>query len=269
MTRTASLGMYDGPAVQAANDALWALVAERLAQRGIADVPPSLDRGRSLDDIWSDSGLLLAQCCGYPLATRYRGRLRYVATPRYAAPGCSGALYRSRIVVRADDPAERMADLRGRTAAVNEWHSNSGMNVFRATVAPLARDGQFFARVIATGSHGDSSRAVAEGEADVAAIDAVSFAHIAAHQPALARRLRTIGWSEATPGLPFVTSPDTPDGVVRSLQEVLGDVLRSDAARPAREALLLEGIECLTGGAYDRLLAIERTAIRHGYPTLA
>lgn len=81
MTLTAPLAMYDGPARHAANDMPWALVAERLADRGVADAPTRLDRRRPLDAIWSDPDLPLAQCCGYPLVTRYRDRPRHVATP--------------------------------------------------------------------------------------------------------------------------------------------------------------------------------------------
>ncbi len=269
MARAASLGMHDGPALHAANDALWSLIAGRLAEHGVADVPPGLDRRRSLDAIWSDPALLLAQCCGYPLMTRYRGRLRYVATPSYAAPGCLGASHRSRILVRADDRAERLAELRGRRAAVNERHSNSGMNLFRAAIAPLAGGDRFFAGVLETGSHEASLRAVADAGADVAAIDAVSFAHLARAAPALAARVRTIGWTGASPGLPFVTSIATSDGVVDLLRAILDEVARSAAARPACEMLLIAGMARLPARAYDRLLRIERGAARLGYPDLA
>lgn len=115
-----------------------------------------------------------------------------MATPCYAAPGCSGATYRSRIVVRDGDRARTLPELRGRRAAVNERRSNSGMNMFRAALAPLAGRAAFFTSVIETGSHEASLRTVVESDADVAAIDAVSFAHIAREQPTLAAQVRTI-----------------------------------------------------------------------------
>ncbi len=269
MVWVASLGMYDGPALREANDALWELIAGRLAERGVGDVPIKLDRERPLDTIWSDPGLLLAQCCGYPLVTRYRGRLRYVATPCYAAPGCSDTSYRSRIVVRTDDPAESLAALRGRRAAINERYSNSGMNLFRAAVAALAGGVLFFAEVVETGSHEASLRAVAEHDADVAAIDAVSFAHLARAEPALAAGVRTIGWTEASPGLPFVTSIATPESMVRLLQTILGEVAQSAEALPACDALLITEIKRLPPRAYDPLASMERVAARLGYPELA
>ncbi|MET0373213.1 MAG: PhnD/SsuA/transferrin family substrate-binding protein [Rhizorhabdus sp.] len=249
----ASLGMYDSPALRTANDALWGEIARRLTARGIADVPPALDRHRPLEAIWRDPGLLLAQVCGYPLVNAYRGHLRYLATPHYRAQGCEGASYRSRIVVRADEPATALAELRGSRAAVNEWQSNSGMNLLRATVAPLARGTPFFDAVTQTGSHLGSVRAVADGAAEVAAIDTVSFVHIARDDPALAARVRTIAWSEPSPGLPFVTSLATPEPVAEALVSVLGEVVRGAEARAACTALLIADVEHLPSQAYDGL----------------
>lgn len=229
MNGVASLGMYDGAPLRKANDALWETIALRLAENGLAEAPLRLDWERPLHDIWDDPALLLAQCCGYPLVTRYRDRLRYVATPCYAAPGCRDAWHRSRIIVRGDDAARELSDLRGRRAAINEATSNSGMNLFRAALAPIAGGPGYFSTVVQTGSHEASVRAVAEGAADVAAIDTVSFEHLARHQAPLAAAVRTLAWSPMSPGLPFVTSRGTSDGVVRLLRDTLHDALQADS----------------------------------------
>lgn len=260
----ASLGMYDDPSLRAANDDLWADIASGLEARGVGGVPRSLDQSRPLVAIWDDPGLLLAQCCGYPLVTTYSGRLTYIATPCYSAPGCVGADYRSRIVVRADSDARRLSDLRGGRAAVNEWRSNSGMNLLRAAVAPIAGGGRFFSEVIETGSHHASLRAVADGEADLAAIDCVTFAGLARGDPALTARVRTLAWSELSAGLPFVTSIATPPATVRHLREVLAETIGG-----GRPALLIAGMEIVPAARYDHLLKIERDAARLGYPLLA
>jgi ABC-type phosphate/phosphonate transport system substrate-binding protein len=216
-----------------------------------------------------DPDLLLAQGCGYPLVTRYRHRLRYVATPRYTASGCLGGQYQCRIVVRTADPAEKLADLAGRRAAINQRSSNSGMNLFRAAIAPLAGGRDFFASVVVTGSHAASLRAVVEGSADVASIDPVSFAHAIRDDPALAADLRTVGWTGLSPGLPLVTAITTPEPVVRALRRAVIDAVRSVDAMQARSALLLDGVERLPAQAYERLLGVERSAARLDYPILA
>lgn len=265
----ASLGMYDHPAVQDANDTLWAAIAARLRAAGIAGVPERLDRARPLEAIWDDPALILAQTCGYPLATRWAGRLRYAATPRYAAPGCEGAFYRSRLVVRSDDPGETLGAFRGRRAALNDRQSNSGMNLFRASVASHAGGRAFFGSVVETGSHAQSVALVASGGADIAAIDAVSFAHLSQHDPATASRLRTLGWTARSPGLPLVIAAGASDRTVRILRRVLRDVARDDSLAHTRRRLLIEGFDVLPRARYRSILGQEAKAVRAGYPVLA
>ena len=269
MRRVASLGMYDAPALQCANDALWSAIADRLRVAGIEGVPDRLDRARPLENIWADPGLLLAQTCGYPLATTWRDRLRYVATPRYTAPGCEGASHRGRIVIRRDDPAGALAMLRGRRVAVNDLSSNTGMNLLRAAVTPLAIEGRFFGSVIETGSHFASARAVASGAADVAAIDGITFAHLERAEPALAYQLRTLAWSAASPGLPLVTSAATTDEQLRLIRRAIREAVRDPANTIALETLLIDGVEVLRGRRYDVLKTIEQRSVRRGYPQLA
>jgi ABC-type phosphate/phosphonate transport system substrate-binding protein len=207
--RAASLGMYDDGDAAQANDRLWSVIARQLRDTGFDRVPDRVDRSRALDAIWDDPDLLLAQTCGYPFMSRWRERLRYVATIRYTAPGCVGAYHRSRFVVRAGDEATGLANLRGRRAAINDPMSNTGTNLFRAALAPLAQRERFFASVTETGSHRASLRLLTSGRCDVASIDCVTYAHIERQEPALVAPLRTLGWSTRTPGLPLVTARAT------------------------------------------------------------
>ncbi|WBO23749.1 phosphate/phosphite/phosphonate ABC transporter substrate-binding protein [Sphingomonas abietis] len=264
----ASLAMYDAPGLQSANDALWSAIAHHLRAAGLDDVPAGLDRTRSLEEIWDDPNLLLAQACGYPLATQWRGRLRYVATPHYKAAGCEGASHRSRIVVRRDEAAVALPELRGRRAAVNAENSNTGMNLFRTMAAPLATDGRFFGSVLITGSHHASIRAVAAGEADIAAIDCVTFAHLEREDPLSTRRLRTLAWSPPSPGLPLVTSAATSDAGLRILRRAVRQAIRDDANGASVDALLIAGVDVLRQSRYDALEKLAAHSTRRGYPEL-
>jgi len=266
--QVAALPMYDFPELREATDALWGAIAARLRDQGVA-APDSLLRGRAIEDVWTDPALLLAQSCGYPLVTRLEGRVSLVATPCYSAPGCEGALYRSAIVVREGERAATLAELRGRRCAVNDPASNSGMNVLRAAIAPLAGgECRFFGGVILTGAHEASVRAVAGGEADVAAIDCVTWAHLRALRPAETRGLRVLGWTEATPGLPLITSLATGDATLAALRQALTGVEADPALTPARAALRIDGFMVLKLSAYDRILALQRQAEQAGYPVL-
>lgn len=265
----ASLGMYDFPWLRAATDGLWVAIASRLGQHGLVDLPAALDRARPLDAIWRDPALLLAQTCGYPLVTSLAGAVAYVATPIYAAPGCDGPRHRSLVIVRDGDRAQGLADLRGRRAAINGWESNTGMNLLRALVAPLARGGRFFAAVTVTGSHLASVEAVAAGRADAAAIDCVTHALAASHRPDLLAGTRVLARTASTPSLPLVTRPGAPAKEIEAVRSALAEVGADPALAGLRRALLLEGWAVLPSDAYAVVTQYERRAAAAGYAILA
>ena len=80
------------------------------------------------------------------------------------------------------------------------------MNLLRSAIAPLADRTQFFSSVIESGSHRRSLRMVATGQADIAAIDCITLAHLRQHDPALVNAVRILTWSPAAPSLPLITA---------------------------------------------------------------
>jgi ABC-type phosphate/phosphonate transport system substrate-binding protein len=264
----ATLQMYDLPEVRAATDDWWAGLARALRRAGLSEVPARLTRDGPPEGPWRDPGFLLGQTCGYPLMHGLAGVVQVVATPAYRAPGCQGPRYRSVFLVREDEAARSLAELRGRIAAVNSPQSQSGYSALRSAVAPLARDGRFFSRVIETGGHVQSARAVAEGRADLAALDCVTYALLAQYRPAAVAGLRVLDQSEAAPGLPYVTRADAPADLVVRLRDGLAEAAADRALAAARETLLLTGVEVLAPSTYDRILQMEAEAQSHGYPRL-
>ena len=115
----------------------------------------------------------------------------------YDLPGCGWFAegvpsHRSFIVVSRSSGAETVEELRGGRFAVNGWDSNSGMNLPRRLLAPLAGGAAFFSGVIVSGGHVRSMEMVATGEADVAAIDCVTYGFCALYRPELVARLRVV-----------------------------------------------------------------------------
>ena len=262
--------MYrDPPVIADATRGLWAFVRERLRAAGMADVPDALDETVAHDAAWCDPRLLLAQTCGYPLATRLAGRVRVVATPVYDHPGCQGALNGSFVIVRADAAFANLAELRGQVAAINDRTSNSGMNLLRHTIAPHAMGGRFFARVVESGSHRASLALVASGAADVAAIDCVTFGNLARFAPEAVAGVRILAETAKTPGLPLITRADASADAVEALRRALLAFADEPAAAPLRDVLGLSGFAVLPDGTYDAVLALEREAVALGYPVLA
>lgn len=267
--RLAGLTMYDLEPVRAATDAWWAGLARACTREGIADIPEALWRGGPRETLWQAPNLLLSQTCGYPLLKHFTGHLKLLATPVYGAPGCDGPNYRSLIVVGADNPARTLEDLRGGICAINDWDSQSGMNVLRHTIAPLARDGRFFGDVKVAGKHQLSIAMIARGEADVAAIDCVTHGLMARHDPASVAGTRVLVQTQAAPALPYVTGSRTaPDDWTR-LRAALDRALADPDLAPARDALMIQGFADLSLADYGIMLEMEAGAAAAGYAQLA
>ena len=267
--RAASLGMYDFPWLTAATDAFWQALAHRLAAFGLDRVPRHLDRARPLGAIWRDPDLLLAQTCGYPLVTALGQSVTVVATPAYKAPGCDGPCHRSAVVVPAGSTARTLLDLRGARAAINGPDSNTGMNLLRALIAPLARGGRFFDEVLVTGAHLASLEALRAGRADVAAIDAVTRALVARHRPSLLDGTRVLAATAATPALPLITAAPCPPDELAILRRALDACIADPDLAAVRDALLLETFVVLPENAYAIVAALAGSAEAAGYPVLA
>lgn len=266
--RKAALSMYDLPELQAANDALWTAIATRLRARQLFDAPDHLTRDVPPEVLLTHPDLILAQTCGLPLATRLERQVQVVATPLYRARGCDGIDYRSAVVVRADHPASSLDDLRGGRCAVNDLASNSGMNLLRAEIAPLAQGRAFFNSVLITGSHLASAEAVAREDADVAALDCVTFTHLQRWRPALTARLRVLSWTVRSPGLPLITSLATSAAQLAGLREILDEVAADPALHDVRDTLLLDGFRVVPAEHYRAVLRLADIARGLGYPHL-
>jgi ABC-type phosphate/phosphonate transport system substrate-binding protein len=266
--RIAALPMYDFPELTDAHDALWADLARRLSAAGIEGVPSALTRELGTQAVWGHPGLLLGQGCEYPLAKSFAAEIRVVATPCYGVPGCDGARYRSAIVVRVDDPATSLADLRGRRCVINERDSNSGMNLFRAAIAPFAGGAPFFGAVTSSGAHRRSAEMVATGQADVAALDCVSFAHFQRLSPQTTSTLRVLALTPASPGLPLITARATDDATLARLRSCLRAAAADPTLQPVRARLFLEGFDLQPRQDFAAVLELERSAERLGYPRL-
>lgn len=252
-----SIAMYvTSEPLAAATAELWSFLRHYLAQAGLTDLPKTPDRTVPYDEAWLRPDLLLSQTCGYPFARSLRGSVRLVATPVYDHPGCDGPLMCSFIIVRKDSSLGSLEDLRGTTAAINSPDSNSGSNLFRAAVAPLAQGGRFFGRIIDTGSHGSSIAAVAEGRADSAAIDCVTYANIRRFDPALVEGVRIIAETPKGPGLPFITYGNTSDDQVLLMRRALGAAIREPSLAAMRATLGLVDFAVLSEDDYRPLLSL-------------
>ena len=238
----ASLGMYDRAETQAANDRLWALIRDGMRGHGLA-APETLTRGAAAYwEAWTAPDLVLSQTCGFPFRTRLHGTVMLIGTPDYGVAGCAPGFYRSVLIARADDPRVVLTEFDGAALAFNDDLSQSGwaapQNHARALGLTL-RPG------LRTGGHLLSACAVAEGRAEIAAIDAVTWDMITQWE-AVAAALKVVGRTEPTPGLPYIAAPGTDQALMfDTVAAAIAALPRAD-----RQTLRLEGLVRIEPAAY-------------------
>jgi len=267
--RVASMPMYDLPEARTAIDSLWAAMAHNFRLEGIADVPGRLAHGRPLSKLWDDPALCLSQCCGFDLVNRYAGKLVAIATPRYGAPECKGYDYTSVVIVREDCPSDDVLKMRGAICVINGPESHSGMGALRALVAPVSREGRFFSKVRVSGSHAESIQMVRRGEADVAAVDCVTYALLEWYRPAAVEGIRKLGRTYRAPGIPYVARATEDKDTLARMCAAIFRTFADTTLNDVRRALFLDGVEVPDPSAYQRITKSQQEAARHGYPQLA
>ncbi len=109
--------------------------------------------------------------------------------------------------------------------------------------------------MVFSGSHRQSLRELQQENADIAAIDCVTYALLQRHQPQALAGLVAIGWSPAAPGLPLITAGATPAATLNSLREALQQLVSDARYRPLCDALLICGYSDMPREAYAPLLA--------------
>jgi ABC-type phosphate/phosphonate transport system substrate-binding protein len=220
-----------------------------------------------------EPGLWFGHTCGYPLMMQLKDYVSPFCVPLFDVPGTDGPgtdrkFYSSRIIVAADSDIDSIEASRGCVAVMNNPDSNSGMNVLRHAVAEVSDSEQFFASVVTSGGHLHSLEAVANGSADIAAIDCVSYQLIADWRPELCADIRIIGDSVKTCGLPLVMAHaefaniDTGE-MIDALNRAL-----AQCDNVVRDTLHLDGFASVHLDDYRSIVEIEQYAIQRGYPQL-
>lgn len=262
----AALPMYFAPldAVQA----FWSAVAALLRQQVDGDIPQALTWPDDYHAHWLQPDLLLSQTCGYPLTTSLQGKVQLVGTFAYDVPQAQGIECQSVLICRSPDSRQTLADFAGCTLAFNGTDSQSGYNALRALLAQSGATPPFFGRSISTGSHGKSIAAVHTGQADMAAIDCVTWALWQRSNPALVADLRVFAHTDSYPGLPLVSALATPAATLQALQQALRTVACDAAFAALRAPLLIKGFAVTTLTQYQRCTQMQALALERGWTAL-
>lgn len=149
---------------------------------------PDLTPPENIPDPWTDHwlrpDLALSMTCGLPFRTALREQVTYVGTLDFGF-GHAGHYYSQ--AIGQDGPR----------LAYNSNDSQSGWAVVEQKAG--------FETYIETGGHAESLAVVADGRADVAYIDAVTWRLLKRFDPK-ANQVPELRRSIASPGLPFITA---------------------------------------------------------------
>ena len=196
----AHLPMYDVPANRAAHRRLWQSLQDHLPNAPNF-TPPSED---FMVD-WLNPELYLSQTCSLPYRAALHGQVQLIATPDNQIPNCPPGYYCSVLLARQGAVPNLAAN--DFTLAYNEPLSQSGW------AAPQSI-GLTGATALQTGGHAASARAVLEGRADLAAVDALTW-HFLTRDWDKAAGLVVCATTPATPTLPYITALSQNAGALR------------------------------------------------------
>ncbi len=221
-----SLPMFDAPALRPQWQEFWALIRAHLPKE--IDAPDQLIWPGDTEYLRAGD-VLLSQTCSFPYRAGLHHHLQVIGAFDFGLPGCVPGYYNSVLITRPGVAAECLENL---TPTINSYDSQSGHAALVAAVGSLKTP------PVVTGSHAASIKAVLGGQADLAAIDAQSFAFACDLEPALSESLQVVQRTPPTPGLPLVTSHAQ---MVPVLRQAL-DAAISDMPAPLRKSLHVQGL---------------------------
>lgn len=237
----ASLMMYNRPEVAAAHEVYWTQIRTSMAKRGI-QTPEKLSNDAPVFDVWRAPDLVFSQTCGLPYRKFLSGTVAVIGTPDFGIDGCAAGQYNSAVIVRKDDPRQTLADFADARLAYNEDHSQSG---YGAIYTSAQEAGFWFGDMLESGAHRKSVALVAQGQADIAAIDAQTWRYVKRFD-AVAAELRVLTRTKPTPSHPYITA----DAQNADLMfDAVGEAINA-LPNDTREALDLRGIVRLPKAAY-------------------
>ena len=163
-----------------------------------------------------------------------------VGSFRHSTPESVSHYYRSVVLGRVDGTP---FDFQGSTAAVNGIESLSGwISLIAAIHGPQET---WRGDVKISQSHYESALMLSRGEADVASIDSVTFAHLKRVIPEVISSLFIICNGPLVPCLPLITNLTTTSKQLQELREALANATRDIELSRATQALFINGFDPL------------------------
>lgn len=208
--------------------------------------------------------------CGLPYIQRAADRdaqITLLAAPIMAGARYGGKpVYFSDIVVNRRSPYRRFSDLRGATWSYNEPNSHSGYTAIRHYLARRGEGGDFFGRVLESGSHEISLQMILDGEIDGSAVDSTVLELEIARRPALAAELRVLDTIGPSPIPPWLANGSLPRELRQALQQAFWNMHRDPQGKQILHSARIARFVPISDSDYDPLRKMTTEAAKVTFP---
>jgi phosphonate transport system substrate-binding protein len=192
-----------------------------------------------------------------------------LAAPIRKAPRYKGQpKYFSDLIVRKDSPYQSIHELKGRTYVYNDEISNSGYNMPRHRMLQLGLTKGFFGKVVRSGSHEESIRMVAAGEADASFVDSLVLDYEREKGLGQAHEVRVLESAGPAGMPPLVASSRMPADLRDKLQHVLVTMHEEPEGRKLLDEALLERFALVEDSNYDDIRTMKAAAEKAGFTVI-
>jgi ABC-type phosphate/phosphonate transport system substrate-binding protein len=192
--------------------AAWRALFERVAQRaGVALEYVEHNAPAPISALWARPDCGCVFMCGYPYACDPAGRQLLAAPVPAGARYGNRPVYHSEFIVRADAPAQVLADTFGGRLACMLPESNSGYNAPRhylMSSAPTGAHAVYRPTAQPTPTPRETIDAVLDGQAEVGVVDSYVLDLFRQHAPELMAQVKTLTVTPAAPIPPLLASRD-------------------------------------------------------------
>jgi phosphonate transport system substrate-binding protein len=210
--------------------------------------------------------------CGLPyvmLHDRPAPAANLIVAPVMSAPRYNGQpKYYSDLIVRNDSPYKTIHDLKGRTYVYNDEISNSGYNMPRYRLLQLGLTGGFFGKVLRSGSHEESIRMVAAGQADASFVDSLVLDYDREKGLGHAHEVRVLESVGPAGICPLAASSKLPVSMRDKLRHYLSNMHADPEGKQILDKALLARFVVVDESNYDDIRAMRDAAEKAGFTVI-
>lgn len=228
-----------------------------------------------------DGGLIqVGFVCGLPYTHKAaEGKYELLATPVMALksgawPDTNGyeavpGKYYSYTIVRKDSPVKSWQELKGKSYAYNDMGSNSGYNMPRYKLVQLGAKsfGEYFSKVVVSGSHEESIRLVSKGVVDASSVDSLVLDYDRSIKDADALNVKVI--EHLHPGgagaPPVVISKKADPALKKALIDILVAMDKDPEGKKVLDQAMLVRFNPPNDANYDDIRNMEKAAKDAGF----